>query len=70
MKTKMKTNLFLSLLAIAIGFTACKKDSTDPVETVITETITELNASDLFIFNNGEKKWVVRTIKQQTCDLC
>ena len=33
------------MLTIAVGFTACdKEDSTDPVETVITETITELDA--------------------------
>ena len=37
----MKTTLFLSMLTIAIGFTACTKDSPDPVETIITETITE-----------------------------
>ena len=41
MKTKTKTTLFLSMLTIAIGFTACTKDSPDPVETIITETITE-----------------------------
>ena len=42
MKTTMKTKLFLSMLTIAIGFTACKKDSPDPVvETIITETVTE-----------------------------
>ena len=41
---KTKTTLFLSMLTIAIGFTACTKDSPDPVETVITETITELDA--------------------------
>ena len=46
MKTTMKTKLFLSMLTIAIGFTACKKDSPDPVvETVITETVTELDAT-------------------------
>jgi hypothetical protein len=45
MKTKTKTKLFLSMLTIAIGFTACTKDSPDPVETVITETITELDAT-------------------------
>jgi len=45
MKTTMKTKLFLSMLTIAIGFTACKKDSPDPVvETIITETVTELDA--------------------------
>ena len=38
---KTKTTLFLSMLTIAIGFTACTKDSPDPVETIITETITE-----------------------------
>ena len=41
---KTKTILFLSMLTIAIGFTACKKNSPDPVETVITETVTELDA--------------------------
>ena len=41
---KTKTILFLSMLTIAIGFTACTKDSPDPVETVITETVTELDA--------------------------
>jgi len=44
MKTKTQTTLFLSMLTIAIGFTACTKDSPDPVETVITATITELDA--------------------------
>ena len=49
MKTKMKTTLFLSMLTIAIGFSACTKDSPDPLETAITETVTELNASDYLI---------------------
>lgn len=44
-KTKMKTTLFLSMLTIAIGFTACTKDSPDPVETIITNTVTELDAT-------------------------
>jgi len=39
----MKTTLFLSMLTIAIAFTACTKDSPDP-ETVITKTVTELDA--------------------------
>ena len=45
MKTKMKTKttLFLSMLTIAIGFTACTKDSPKP--TIITATITELDAT-------------------------
>jgi len=43
MKTKMKTKVFLSFLAIAFAFAGCKKDSTD-LETVITATITELDA--------------------------
>jgi hypothetical protein len=42
-KTKMKTTLFLSMLTIAIGFTACTKDSPKP--TIITATITELDAT-------------------------
>ena len=42
---KTKSTLFLSMLTIAIGFTACTKDSPEPVETVITETITELDAT-------------------------
>ena len=42
---KTKTTLFLSMLTIAIGFTACTKDSPDPlVETITTATITELDA--------------------------
>jgi hypothetical protein len=54
MKTTMKTKLFLSMLTIAIGFTACKKDSPDPVvETVITETVTELDAQADSTFNSG-----------------
>ena len=44
MKTKMKTKVFLSVLTIAITFMGCTKDSPAPVETVITETITELNS--------------------------
>ena len=45
MKMKTKTTLFLSMLTIAIGFTACTKDSPDPlVETITTATITELDA--------------------------
>jgi hypothetical protein len=43
MKTKMKTRVFLPLLTIAIVFVGCTKDSTSP-ETVITATITELDA--------------------------
>ena len=43
MKTKIKTTLFLSMLTIAIGFTACTKDSLKP--TIITATITELDAT-------------------------
>jgi hypothetical protein len=31
MKTTMKTKLFLSMLTIAIGFTACKKESPEPI---------------------------------------
>ena len=42
-KTKIKTTLFLSMLTIAIGFTACTKDSPKP--TIITATITELDAT-------------------------
>jgi hypothetical protein len=52
MKTKTKTILFLSMLTIAIGFTACTKDSPDPVETITTATITELDATaETFIPN-------------------
>ena len=40
---KTKTTLFLSMLTIAIGFTACTKDSPKP--TIITATITELDAT-------------------------
>ena len=45
MKTKMKTKIFLSFLTIVIVFSGCIKDSPDPVKTVITETITELDAT-------------------------
>ena len=43
MKT-MKTKLVLSMLTLAVVFTACKKESPAPVDTVITATITELDA--------------------------
>ena len=50
MKTKM--TLFLSMLTITIGFTACTKDSPDLVETIITDTVTELDATaETFIPN-------------------
>ena len=39
----MKTKVFLSVLTIAITFMGCTKDSPDP-ETIITATITELDA--------------------------
>ena len=50
MKTKMKTKVFLSVLTIAIVFVGCTKDSPDP-ETVITATITELDAQALVMPN-------------------
>lgn len=40
----MKTKLVLSMLTLAVVFTACKKESPAPVDTVITTTITELDA--------------------------
>ena len=40
----MKTKLVLSMLTLAVVFTACKKESPAPVDTVITATITELDA--------------------------
>ena len=43
MKT-MKTKLVLSMLTLTVVFTACKKESPAPVDTVITATITELDA--------------------------
>ena len=43
MKTKMKTKVFLYFLTIAIAFVGCTKDSPDR-ETVVTATITELDA--------------------------
>jgi hypothetical protein len=56
MKTTTKTKLFLTMLTIAIGFTACKKDSPDPVETptitITTATITELDAQAATFTNN------------------
>ena len=48
MKTKMKTKIFLPVLTIAIAFVGCTKDSPSP-ETVISTTITELDASDYLI---------------------
>ena len=53
MKMKTKTILFLSMLTIAIGFTACKKDSPDPVETVITEEVLFLDAQADSTWNTG-----------------
>ena len=44
MKTKMKTKIVLSMLTIAVMFTACDKETLTPVYSVITETITELDA--------------------------
>ena len=46
MKTKMKTALFLSMLTIAIGFTACTKDSPkpDPISGCTDSTATNFNA--------------------------
>jgi len=44
MKTKMKTKLVLSMLTIAVMFTACDKETPTPVDSVITATITELDA--------------------------
>ena len=44
MKTKMKTKLVLSMLTIAVIFTACEKETPTPVDSVITATITELDA--------------------------
>ena len=40
---KTKTILFLSMLTIAVGFTACTKDSSDPAA-IPTVTVTELDA--------------------------
>ena len=40
----MKTKLVLSILTLAVVFTACKKESPAPIDTVITATITELDA--------------------------
>mgnify|MGYP001147158924 FL=1 len=40
----MKTKLVLSIFTLAIVFTACKKESPAPIDTVITATITELDA--------------------------
>ena len=40
----MKTKLVLSMLTLAVVFTACKKESPAPVDTVITATIIELDA--------------------------
>ncbi|HIE74010.1 MAG TPA: hypothetical protein EYQ06_07105 [Flavobacteriales bacterium] len=40
----MKTKLVLSMLTLAVVFTACKKESPEPIDTVITATITELDA--------------------------
>ena len=44
MKTKMKTKLVLSMLTITVIFTACDKETLAPVDSVITATITELDA--------------------------
>ena len=52
MTTKMTTKIFLSFLAIVIVFSGCTKDSPDP-ETVITETITELDAQADSTWNSG-----------------
>lgn len=40
----MKTKLVLSIFTLAIVFTACKKESPATIDTVITATITELDA--------------------------
>jgi hypothetical protein len=40
----MKTKLVLSMLTLAVVFTACKKESPAIIDTVITATITELDA--------------------------
>ncbi|MBC8266385.1 MAG: HmuY family protein [Flavobacteriales bacterium] len=40
----MKTKLILSMLTLAVVFTACKKENPEVVNTVITATITELDA--------------------------
>ena len=40
----MKTKLVLSIFTLTIVFTACKKESPAPIDTVITATITELDA--------------------------
>ena len=52
MTTKITTKIFLSFLAIVIVFSGCTKDSPDP-ETIITETITELDAQADSTWNSG-----------------
>ena len=53
MTTKMTTKIFLSFFTIAIVFAGCTKNSPDP-ETIITETITELDAqADTVIYPQG-----------------